>query len=66
MIYAGDSRSTYSPYDVCRSTAQLHSLMEDKHNHFTVVRVTEIVLKNLTTQDYEDLFNTGIILWRVK
>lgn len=66
MIYSGDSRSTYSPYDVCRSTAQLHSLMEDKRNHFTVIRVTEIVLKNLTTQDYEDLFNTGIILWRVK
>lgn len=61
-----DYRSDYSPYDVCRSISQLHSLMEDKRNHFTVIRVTEIVLKNLTTQDYADLFNTGIILWRVK
>ena len=66
MIYSGDSRSTYSPYDVCRSISQLHSLMEDKRNHYTMIRVTEIVLNNLTTEDYADLSNAGIILWRVK
>ena len=65
MIHSGYRRD-YSPYEICRSIAQLHSLMEDKRNHFTVIRVTEIVLKNLTTQDYADLSNAGIILWRVK
>lgn len=59
-------RRDYSPYEICRSIAQLHSLMEDKHNHYTMIRVTEIVLNNLTTQDYADLSNAGIILWRVK
>ena len=59
-------RRDYSPYEICRSTAQLHSLMEDKRNHYTMIRVTEIVLNNLTTEDYADLSNAGIILWRVK
>lgn len=61
-----DYRRDYSPYEICRSIAQLHSLMEDKRNHFSVIRVTANVLRNLTTQDYADLSNAGIILWRVK
>lgn len=65
MIHSGYRRD-YSPYEICRSTTQLHSLMEDKRNHYTMIRVTEIVLNNLTTQDYADLSNAGIILWRVK
>lgn len=65
MIHSGYRRD-YSPYEICRSTAQLHSLMEDKRNHFSVIRVTANVLRNLTTQDYADLSNAGIILWRVK
>ncbi len=65
MIHSGYRRD-YSPYEICRSTAQLHSLMEDKRNHFSVIRVTANVLRNLTTQDYANLSNAGIILWRVK
>lgn len=65
MIHSGYRRD-YSPYEICRTTAQLHSLMKDKRNHYTMIRVTEIVLNNLTTQDYADLSNAGIILWRVK
>ena len=59
-------RRDYSPYDICRTTAQLHSLIKDERNHFSVIRVTANVLRNLTTQDYADLSNAGIILWRVK
>ena len=59
-------RRDYSPYDICRTTAQLHSLLKDERNHFSVIRVTANVLRNLTTQDYADLSNAGIILWRVK
>ena len=59
-------RRDYSPYDICRTTAQLHSLLKDECNHFSVIRVTANVLRNLTTQDYADLSNAGIILWRVK
>ena len=61
-----DYRRDYSPYEICRTTAQLHSLVKDKRNHFSVIRVTANVLRNLTTQDYADLSNAGIILWRVK
>lgn len=61
-----DYRRDYSPYDICRTTAQLHSLLKDERNHFSVIRVTANVLRNLTTQDYADLSNAGIILWRVK
>ena len=61
-----DYRRDYSPYEICRTTAQLHSLIKDKRNHFSVIRVTANVLRNLTTQDYADLSNAGIILWRVK
>ena len=53
-------------FTVCKSTAQLHSLLKDERNHFSVIRVTANVLRNLTTQDYADLSNAGIILWRVK
>lgn len=59
-------RRDYSPYEICRTTAQLHSLLKDERNHFSVIRVTANVLRNLTTQDYADLSNAGIILWRVK
>ena len=59
-------RRDYSPYDICRTIAQLHSLLKDERNHFSVIRVTANVLRNLTTQDYADLSNAGIILWRVK
>lgn len=65
MIYSG-YKSDYSPYEICRTTAQLHSLLKDERNHFSVIRVTANVLRNLTTQDYADLSNAGIILWRVK
>lgn len=65
MIHSGYRRD-YSPYEICRTTAQLHSLLKDEHNHFSVIRVTANVLRNLTTQDYADLSNAGIILWRVK
>lgn len=65
MIHSGYRRD-YSPYEICRSIAQLHSLMEDKRNHYTMIRVTEIVLNNLTTEDYADVSNAEIILWRVK
>lgn len=61
-----DYRRDYSPYEICRTTAQLHSLLKDERNHFSVIRVTANVLRNLTTQDYADLSNAGIILWRVK
>ena len=65
MIHSGYRRD-YSPYEICRTTAQLHSLLNDERNHFSVIRVTANVLRNLTTQDYADLSNAGIILWRVK
>ena len=65
MIPTGYRRD-YSPYEICRTTAQLHSLLKDERNHFSVIRVTANVLRNLTTQDYADLSNAGIILWRVK
>ena len=65
MIHSGYRRD-YSPYEICRTTAQLHSLLKDERNHFSVIRVTANVLRNLTTQDYADLSNAGIILWRVK
>ena len=65
MIHSGYRRD-YSPYEICRSTTQLHSLLKDERNHFSVIRVTANVLRNLTTQDYADLSNAGIILWRVK
>lgn len=50
---------------ICKTTSELHSLIMDKRYHFTVIRVTQIVLNNLTSRDYADMLNAGIILWRV-
>ena len=52
-------------FTVCKSTAQLHSLLMDERNHFSVIRVTNNVLRNLTTKDYDDMLNACVILWRV-
>lgn len=52
-------------FTVCKSTAQLHSLLMDERNHFSVIRVTENVLRNLTTKDYDAMLNACVILWRV-
>lgn len=49
---------------IVKTPLELRDLLSDKRNHFTMIRVTQFVLDNMTAADYDLASKCDVILYR--
>lgn len=51
---------------IAKTPMELRMLLSDKKNHYTMISVTQHVLDNLTSDDYDEMLECGVILWLMR
>lgn len=47
------------------SVNQLRTLLDNKNNHYTMIRVTGYVIAHLLPEDFDKIGACGVVLYRV-